>query len=160
MKARTRHVCPYCGSDSIDGEAWVNINDDTVGSYSGSDLYCNYCEEHIRGTCTVDVETGKCVGCWFSGSGGGKHDEFFKPLENMSPPPTEEELIEQARRKLIDARELLKQAGTPKSTERVRLALSSVKGALRNASYRKHRPERKRIKRAPRLEVVQSRRTR
>lgn len=61
--------------------------------------------------------------------------------------------IESAIELLASARRLLVKAGAPKTAERVRLALTSARGALSNARYREHRPERKRIKRAPRVEV-------
>ena len=44
---------------------------------------------------------------------------------------------------LKQARKLLKSAGATKTLARVRLAISSAKGAERNAGYRKHRAQRK-----------------
>jgi len=42
------------------------------------------------------------------------------------------------------ARDLLKRAEAPKATDRVRLALSSAKGALRHAYHEPYRKERQR----------------
>lgn len=63
-----------------------------------------------------------------------------------------------AQRHLLTARDYLKRAGAPKSLERVKLALSSVRGALGNAEMREHAARdgraRKRVKRAPKMRVT------
>lgn len=67
-----------------------------------------------------------------------------------------EALVKEAIGYLRAARDVLKDAHCPKALARVRLALSSTKGALRNAGYRRGGVERgrKTIKRAPKLQVV------
>lgn len=146
----TRYCCPNCGSDDIDAEAWTSINDERVGNFAeGGDNFCNDCQNHFKGWCEVDVRTGKCVACYYR----GKHDEEFKPLENIGPPPTEADAINEAFVLLKKARDLLAAACAPKSAQRVRLAISSVKGALSNARHRTQRPDRRRIRRAPAMRV-------
>ena len=54
-------------------------------------------------------------------------------------PCKEEELVKQALAKLCEARDLLAQAQAPKTLERVRLAISSCKGAVRNAELKPYR---------------------
>lgn len=52
---------------------------------------------------------------------------------------TDEELAEQALRRLLQARDLLKLIGAKRTLARTRLAISSCRGAVRNAGYRKTR---------------------
>jgi hypothetical protein len=54
--------------------------------------------------------------------------------------------VEQGLAHLEMARELFKAAECPKTPAKVRLALSSAKGAKRAASHRKYRDERKAVK--------------
>jgi hypothetical protein len=67
-----------------------------------------------------------------------------------------EALVKEAIGYLRAARDVLKDAHCPKTVARVRLALSSAKGAARNAMYRRMGVERgrKMIKRAPKLQVT------
>lgn len=154
-KVETRYVCPYCGSDDIDMVTWVGVNDDKVGDYAGSgECACNSCEAEFDMWCTIDVHTGKCIDCQIDGD----HNANFKPLERTTPPLNEAELINEARVLLAKVLDNLKRAGAVKSLQRVRLARSSVKGALANARYRegaRARGEtRKRIRRAPRVKIA------
>lgn len=52
---------------------------------------------------------------------------------------TKEEMAENGLNLLIAARETLKAAGATKTADRVRLAISSAKGAVRNAGMEKYR---------------------
>jgi len=151
-KRKTVYVCPNCGSDGIEAEGWVPWNGEGGDMADGGDNYCSACESHFSGgACKVDVVTGECVECMARDG----HPESFQPLKNIMP-PTDADNIEHALRLLKEARELLREAGAPKSLARVRLTISSAKGALANAGYRKHRPDRKRIRRAPAMRIETS----
>lgn len=66
------------------------------------------------------------------------------------------ERVKRARDLLREARKLLKEANCPKTVERVRLALSSIEGAVRNVESRRFnegRRVRKQIHRAPKMFV-------
>ena len=158
----TRNVCPECGSDCIQAESWVSLNDDLVLDFvESTDNYCGGCEEHVRGCCEVDVATGECVVCGLYGD--DEHSEAWKQeVKKLTPASVEADMIDSALRLLKEARNLLAKAGAPKSTARVRLAITSVKGAISNARHRagatRDGRERKRIRRAPRVEIVTTRR--
>lgn len=147
-----RYACPSCGSYDIHAEAWGSINDSVLLDFvEQTDHYCAGCQEHFHGDwCTVDVATGKCVSCALEDGEG--HGEEFKPV--IGEAAIEAELIGTAHILLKQARDLLVEAAAPKSAARVRLALSSVRGAMSNANHRARsdRP-RKRIRRAPRMEI-------
>lgn len=71
------------------------------------------------------------------------------------------ERVKRARDLLREARKLLKEANCPKTVERVRLALSSIEGAVRNVESRRFASTyrtRKQIHKAPRMFVTTSRR--
>lgn len=71
------------------------------------------------------------------------------------------ERVRLARNLLREARKLLKEANCPKTVERVRLALSSIEGAVRNVESRRFASTyrtRKQIHKAPRMFVTTSRR--
>jgi len=42
----TKSTCPECGSDNVDIEAWVGVNDNIVGEWCG-DYYCNGCDTNL-----------------------------------------------------------------------------------------------------------------
>lgn len=71
------------------------------------------------------------------------------------------ERVKRARDLLREARKFLKEANCPKTVERVRLALSSIEGAVRNVESRRFASTyrtRKQIHKAPRMFVTTSRR--
>lgn len=53
--------------------------------------------------------------------------------------PGDRDRVQAALAHLVDARNLLREAGCPKTLERVRAAISSCKGAGRNVGYREMR---------------------
>lgn len=60
-KSERRWVCPVCGSDDIQGLAWVHLNDEVIDDYDeGRDYWCPQCQEHYRRICEIDRE-GNCV---------------------------------------------------------------------------------------------------
>ena len=153
MKKRdTRYCCPGCGSDDIDAEGWIDVNDDIVSSWSdGANLFCNSCQEHFNGACEIDLATMRCI---VHGE-GGDHDSTVKPA--FTRESADVVSVRHARYLLEKARDLLVKAGAPKAAQRVRLSLSSVRGALSNARARLERKARgeprKRIRRAPKVIV-------
>lgn len=73
-----------------------------------------------------------------------------------TPVDLQELQVQQAIDHLLAARDILKCTNCPKTLARVRLALSSAKGALRNASYRRSASTyrtRKQIRKAPAMFV-------
>lgn len=153
---KTVYVCPECGSDGIEAEGWVPWNGGGGDMAEGGDNFCSECQEHFDGgACKVNVVTGECVECMVDGD----HPDTFQPLKHITV-PTDADLIENAIRHLTSARELLREAGTPKSLGRLRLTLTSAKGALSNARHRAHRPNRKRIRRAPAMRIETTSKTR
>ena len=145
----TRMVCPLCGSVVVHAEAWATLNDEILIEFvESADNFCGNCEEHFRGRCKVNVDNGECVDC----ANGGDHTaEWTVNVARLTVASVEADLIRSAQQLLVEARNLLAKAGSPKSLARVRLALTSVRGALSNARHRVYRPERKRIKRAPKV---------
>lgn len=54
-------VCPACGSDEIEGLAWVDLNTEQIESWDeGAAYWCPRCEEDYKRICQVDAE-GKCL---------------------------------------------------------------------------------------------------
>ena len=60
---------------------------------------------------------------------------------NSTYRPGDRERVLSALRRLTDARDLLKDAACPKTLARVRAAISSCKGAVRNVGYREVRAQ-------------------
>ncbi len=58
---KARWVCPGCGSDEVEGLAWVRLNDEQITSYDEcSSYWCPKCEDHFKGICEVD-DHGHCL---------------------------------------------------------------------------------------------------
>ena len=54
-------VCPVCGSEDLEGLAWVRLNGERVVSWDeNSGYWCPACERHYKGICQVD-EKGRCL---------------------------------------------------------------------------------------------------
>jgi hypothetical protein len=57
----TRWVCPACGSDEVEGLAWITLNTEEIVSWvESSEHWCPECEEHFKHVCQVD-EKGRCL---------------------------------------------------------------------------------------------------
>jgi hypothetical protein len=84
--------------------------------------------------------------------------ELAVQVTTLDSPETDAERVEAAMVFLKKARDLLDKAGCPKALARVRLAISSVKGATSNARHRQSAAERgdtrKRIRRAPKMVIL------
>lgn len=74
--------------------------------------------------------------------------DLTHPLRAISDAADNVEKIAAAIEHLRKARELLKQAGAKRATERVRLALTSAGGALRHAELAPFRDQRREERRA------------
>lgn len=62
MTADTRWVCPACGSQDVEGLAWVRLNGERVASWDeNAGFWCPRCERHHKGVCEVDVATKQCL---------------------------------------------------------------------------------------------------
>jgi len=47
--------CPGCGSDEIEGLAWVRLKDETVQTWDENSAYwCPQCQDHVKHICAVD----------------------------------------------------------------------------------------------------------
>lgn len=58
---KTTWRCPTCGSDQIEGLAWVVLNTKRVTTWEEHDGYwCPTCEDHVKRICEVSKD-GRCI---------------------------------------------------------------------------------------------------
>lgn len=57
-------ICPNCGSNEVQAQAWINANTgELIDEQEGADYWCDSCQEHTGRLCDVDPVTRHCVDC-------------------------------------------------------------------------------------------------
>ena len=60
-RAKTNYVCSACGSQDLQYEVWMHANSGQIMGDCEGDVWCEVCEEHSKGCCLINEETGKCL---------------------------------------------------------------------------------------------------